>query len=146
MRLRITHIYQDQDTLDGWVKSFIGAALRECETPRAQLASRLRWKADLVDELLNATALETLDGPDAVSMTIADFEGKSLARARHAVENSLVRSLVQRMGGENCNRLISRMLGVGEWRIRRIRIRAGIAPTPAITAAQRNKLAVPKIQ
>ena len=128
MKIKTTHLYLGLFSLDVLVDMVLGGTLREAPGSAEEIAKRLRWKKALVLSLRGKEPVPALDGPDVLSMSVADLDGKSPLRARHMIENEFVKYLVLTLGGEDCNRLIGRMLGVKEWRIRRIRTRAGLPP------------------
>ena len=93
-----------------------------------QLARILRWKRTEIERLLSQDPPPELDGPEVLSMSLADIRGKSLKRAIHATEDVILMRAFEYFFGvsiaaEGFNRFIARLLGTKEWYIRRIKTR-----------------------
>ncbi len=101
--------------------------LIQTSTDAGELSRRLKqWSIPDVTRSLQHEPAPDVDGPEFISISLEDLEEMSLARARYKIENVIVKTLVMSLNPERSNYLIARMLRVKEWRIRQIRIRAGI--------------------
>ncbi|HEY4359698.1 MAG TPA: hypothetical protein VGN17_01955 [Bryobacteraceae bacterium] len=125
-KLKAIQLETEDRPLKEWSEIAIGGTLREDGAPVHELERRFAWPTPWIKKLLASAPLTDSEGPDVLSISIADFEGKSPMRARHVVENALVRSLVLSLGGKDCNRLIGRRLKINDRQIGRIRERAGL--------------------
>lgn len=136
MTLPMALLFDEIFALRAFADMTIHGILAESGLSAEDLASGLCWKPHEVDWFLRHESLPDGEGPEAFSMSLTDLEGKSPARARYAIENAIVKALVMIHDPETCNRFIARMLRVKEWRIRQIRIRAGIPPARTIRATR----------